>query len=308
MAKIANIARTGIDIFNLHALENPRAWDVCTAGIRSQIKMEQIAYDRKDLNILINVMETAEICYKNSAMFSSALKTLYKKPLQVSQTVRTPLQIQSTTNNQQTNIQTAPVQIDAQEATSIQQTNIQIFYQNLLSKLRETFQGSYNELELLDLLNQEIHAELKTIESKLKECESIINGEDITHFDVIPFLLQGQAIFQKRMCRISGKPIRKVVTVRESDNSKPIYYEWKNLQQALEKDTRPFKWPASLAFDPKFSIINMEETKEVINELKKASLNPEFKKNAQDTYTFYKTKKEEFEEVCKLIKTNLKTS
>lgn len=299
LARLAVITRQGMDALYLLGNENPNIWERCLSGAKFGIKIERIVDNREDLNTAINVInfaETAEILYTHRETILPVLKKLYKRTLQASQTAKNALQIQSATSSQQTNIQTGIAQIDPQEAT-----NSQALYQDLLSRYRKTFQGRHNNLEILDLLNQEIHKELKPIKSKLRECEAIIEGEDITHFDTIPFLLHGEAVFQKRMCRISGKPIRKVVVVQASSNSKPIYYEWKNLQQALENDVRPSRWPVSLAFGPESTMVNIEETREVVNELKKASANPEFKKEVQKKYLEYKIQKEEFEGVCKLI-------
>ncbi len=304
LASIAILTRGGMDA--LHAFENPNIWDweIAVSGAKYTLKMQQIAHNREELNTAVNIMETAEILYTHRKIALSALKKLHRKISYTSQITRNALQTRSAMNSQQTNIPTEIVQ-NAQEATNSQSMNAQKFYQDLLERYKKTLQGECSDFEILNLLNQHIHELLQTVRSKLRECKTIIDEEDITHFDTIPFLLHGEAVFQKRMCRISGKPIRKVVVVRSSNNSKPIYYEWKNLQHALEDGICPPRWPASLPFGPESTIIDIEETREVVNELKKASSNPQFKKDAQEKYLDYKMQKKALEEALKLLKVDL---
>lgn len=311
LASTAIITRAGMDLldrFDGFGTENyANIWEMATSEVNPAIKtvkymlkIQQIAHNREDLNTCLSTIESAEILYMHREMFLSKLKTLYRAALQASQTATNAFQIQQPAANQQA----IAAQIDLQEATNNRLTNVQILYQDLLERYRETLQGRYSDFEILSLLKQEIHEELQSTKSKLRECEAIIEGKDITHFDTIPFILHGEKAFQKRMCRISGKPIRKVVTV-QSDNNKAIYYEWKNLQHALENGICPPRWPASLPFGPEFTIINIEETREVINALKKASSHPKFQEKIQEKYRSYKIEAKMSEEVCKLIEADL---
>lgn len=312
LASTAIITRAGMDLldrvdgFDTENYANIR--EMATSEVKPAIKtvkymlkIQQIAHNREDLNTCLSTIESAEILYMHREMFLSKLKTLYRAALQVSRATINTLQIQQPATSQQT----VAAQIDPQEVANNQLTNVQTLYQDLLSRYKETLQGKCSDLEILDLLKQEIHELLQTARNKLRECEAIIEGSDITHFDAIPFLLHGEAIFQKRMCRISGKPIRKVVVVRASDNNKPIYYEWKNLQHALEDGIPPPRWPVSLSFGPESTVIDIEETREVVNELKKASSNPQFKKDVQEKYFDYKMQKKALEEALKLLKVDL---
>ncbi|WP_215217731.1 MULTISPECIES: hypothetical protein [Candidatus Rhabdochlamydia] len=151
-------------------------------------------------------------------------------------------------------------------------------YQELLSTCREKYPDQ-TDLNIFLFARECIMHQETEIKLNRKECQAIVGGLKITDFKKIPYILKDD--FQDRICGISKKPIYKVVAIRESADSDPIYYEWSNLVRAVENEKVPENWPKTVLFGPEEVVVDHLATKNIQNRLKKAALKSNITRRAR---------------------------
>lgn len=113
--------------------------------------------------------------------------------------------------------------------------------------------------------------QLDFIEQAMQDCQSIINNATAESFGSIPYCYMNRPEFTKRTCRISKKPIREAVVVREINL--PIYYECDNLSgwyKHKRATLLPPAWPKSISFNRDVIVVDKAETAQITQDLQKA--------------------------------------
>lgn len=106
---------------------------------------------------------------------------------------------------------------------------------------------------------------LHYMQNIVNDCEKILNNEPAIVFKHIPYVFLNRKEFQRRRCMISNQPICKVVVIKETTTSSPIYYDRINLSLwDAFNDGSPPSWPKSIPFTYHAIIVDEIETAQII--------------------------------------------
>ncbi|MGL5626551.1 MAG: hypothetical protein ACRDDW_03405 [Candidatus Rhabdochlamydia sp.] len=105
---------------------------------------------------------------------------------------------------------------------------------------------------------------LRYMKNVVRDCEKILNNEPVIVFKHIPYVFLNRKEFQRRRCMISNQPICKVVVIKETTTSSPIYYDRINLSlwEAFN-DGSPPSWPKSIPFTYHAIVVDEIETVQI---------------------------------------------
>jgi len=260
LTAISNATSLGADIIYVMGDENASTTNKVLLIAKFLSATNQAHGGRKELSDFVHIAEAVAFCYENRNRIGEQIQTLKNKRKCTRRTAST---------------------LDDKEK-----------YQKLLSNCREKYSGK-TDLSILLFARECIAHQESERECNQTECEKIIRGAKITDLKKIPYMLKDE--FQDRICEMSEQPIHTLVSIRESADSKPLYYDWSNLAKAVEKKEVPKNWPITVPFSPAAIVVDHLGTQNIEDRLKKAALKPNIVERAQAVLKRLAKRKESLE-------------